>query len=439
MKQIGYVLADFPVFSETFVGDEMRAVVHFGHRIVPIVMHLRQGPAQTADRALAKDARTLDSTTKRQALSTLARPSRGAAAALRYVWRQRRLPRLSLLWNAMKIAAIARSTGCEHLHAHFSGGAAAHAIVAARWIGASVSFVCHGHDVYAEPEDLLSSSQRRTLSSRSATTWPSTLIRSRLGRALRQFPAALTLTPFGPLAEALPTAASFLSVGWSSKRASTIFSTALSIQGSASVDLVGDGPLADECEPAPKRWALATARVLSARARANGSLTRRRYQALIAPFKPRRRLARLWTDGRQGSDGDGTTCRRHALHGAEGDGDRRNRLPRRTRRSRLARRGDRSAVNVTRGSGEHGPQSPPAHDRRLFADVASRALSSVFEAADDARTVGQTRSILAVRRSVLVTKGMSPHRDTTGDGPAGPSDPGQLELVSSIVEAWHRR
>ena len=54
----------------------------------------------------------------------------------------------------MRIAAIARKAGCDHLHAHFSGGAAAHAIVAARWIGASVSFVCHGHDVYAEPEDL---------------------------------------------------------------------------------------------------------------------------------------------------------------------------------------------------------------------------------------------------------------------------------------------
>jgi glycosyltransferase involved in cell wall biosynthesis len=41
-----------------------------------------------------------------------------------------------------------------HLHAHFCGGAAAHAIVAARLANASVSFICHGHDVYSEPEDL---------------------------------------------------------------------------------------------------------------------------------------------------------------------------------------------------------------------------------------------------------------------------------------------
>ena len=77
MKSIGYVLADFPVFSETFVGDEMRAIARRGHRVVPIVMHLRTGPAQSADRELAKARRTLTSASTMEALSTFLRPSKG--------------------------------------------------------------------------------------------------------------------------------------------------------------------------------------------------------------------------------------------------------------------------------------------------------------------------------------------------------------------------
>ena len=154
MKKIGYVLGDFPVLSETFVGNEIRAMVKRGHAVAPIVMRLREEPAQTDDRLLAQHARVLSSASAGSALRAFLRPGPRFASALSYCLRQDRQPRKSLMWNAMKIAAIAREEGCDHLHAHFAGGAAAHAIVAARWIGASVSFVCHGHDVYAEPEDL---------------------------------------------------------------------------------------------------------------------------------------------------------------------------------------------------------------------------------------------------------------------------------------------
>ena len=83
MKTIGYVLGDFPVFSETFVGDEMRAMAKRGHKVVPIVMRLRDGPAQTADRILARDARTLSSASAKAALRTLARPGASAAFGAR--------------------------------------------------------------------------------------------------------------------------------------------------------------------------------------------------------------------------------------------------------------------------------------------------------------------------------------------------------------------
>jgi len=89
-----------------------------------------------------------------QAITAALRPGASAMRALTFVARQKRLGKLSLLLNGLKIAAVARREGCTHLHAHFAGGAAAHAIVAARWIGATVSFIGHGHDIYSEPEDL---------------------------------------------------------------------------------------------------------------------------------------------------------------------------------------------------------------------------------------------------------------------------------------------
>lgn len=154
MKTIGYVLAAFPVFSETFVGTEMRAMAARGHRVMPIVLARTPGPSQKADQPLAQQAIYLDRINPAGAAATLRSPATSAPRGIAFSFAQRELPRRSLIWNALKIAHAARATGCQHLHAHFAGPAAAHAIVAARWIGASVSFVGHGHDIYAEPTDL---------------------------------------------------------------------------------------------------------------------------------------------------------------------------------------------------------------------------------------------------------------------------------------------
>jgi len=154
MKAIGCVLSSFPVFSETFVGTEMRAMIAHGHKVVPIVMQRPVKPGQSVDEAMAEEAIYLDQIGAGAALGTLVRPSLQVGRGVAFSFAQCKLPRRSLIWNALKIAAVARNHGLTHLHAHFAGGAAAHAILAARWIGATVSFVGHGHDIYAQPEDL---------------------------------------------------------------------------------------------------------------------------------------------------------------------------------------------------------------------------------------------------------------------------------------------
>ncbi len=153
-KTIGYVLDTFPVFTETFVGNEMRAMAEAGHRIVPIVLRRNDGPSQEIDRGLAERAIYLDQIGISAGILGLSQPRGRPDRALDFVFAQRGLPRKSLLWNAAKIARVARLNGCEHLHAHFSWGAAGHAITAARWTGMTVSFICHGYDVYAAPADL---------------------------------------------------------------------------------------------------------------------------------------------------------------------------------------------------------------------------------------------------------------------------------------------
>lgn len=153
MKRLAYLLADFPVLSETFVGDEIRAMRARGHEIEIIMMRRSTGPAQQADIILADTGTELASLPRKLAFADVALLS-GVPAALAFVREQTRLPRLSLLHHAVRLARHFKATGTDHVHAHFAGGAAAHAIAAARLAGITCSFVCHGHDVYAEAEDL---------------------------------------------------------------------------------------------------------------------------------------------------------------------------------------------------------------------------------------------------------------------------------------------
>ena len=154
MKTIGYVLANFPVLSETFVLTEMRAMMRRGHRVVPIVMTRLDAPRQPDSGDIAAMALYLDQVPAGALAGLLPRAGRGLGAALRFACAQHGLSLRSLLWSSARIAAAARARGCTHLHAHFAQAGTAHAIVAARLMGAGVSFVCHGHDVYQHPVDL---------------------------------------------------------------------------------------------------------------------------------------------------------------------------------------------------------------------------------------------------------------------------------------------
>ncbi|SFB88974.1 glycosyltransferase family 4 protein [Pseudoalteromonas denitrificans] len=154
MNKIAYVLSSYPVLSETFVSTEMRAMEACGHEVQPIAFNHYEGEFQEQDTDLKDRTLFLSDYSKSIALKALPAIGIGIGKAIKFALLQKGISFYSLVGNALKLAYLAKRTHCTHFHAHFCQGAAATAIVAARLCGATVSFVGHGYDVYATPQDL---------------------------------------------------------------------------------------------------------------------------------------------------------------------------------------------------------------------------------------------------------------------------------------------
>ncbi len=154
MNKIGYILSSFPVLSETFISTEIRAMERCGHEIQPIAFNHHDGQYQSYDGSLKERTIYLCDHSNALAFKALPLLKSSMFKGIKFALHQRGIPFKSLLGNALKLAYIAQKTGCTHFHAHFSQSAAATAIVAARLCGVTVSFVGHGHDIYASPQDL---------------------------------------------------------------------------------------------------------------------------------------------------------------------------------------------------------------------------------------------------------------------------------------------
>ena len=154
MKNIGYVLSTFPVLSETFVGNEMRAMQLLGHNITPIAFVKPDTLGQPDDAQLQQKTRYLVDVTRWQILWLCISKPVGLMRALSLAFSQQGIRPRSALLTGSKVACVAKKQCCKHLHAHFALQSTTAALVAARWLGLTVSFVGHGYDVYAAPADL---------------------------------------------------------------------------------------------------------------------------------------------------------------------------------------------------------------------------------------------------------------------------------------------
>lgn len=150
-KTILYALAAFPVLSETFVSNEIRAMRARGHRIVPVALAPHDGPCQPEDAAFRAETLALGA---EPGLAALLGSLRRPFAATPFLRAQTALPRRSLWLAGARLARIAEREGATHIHAHFAHSATATAIVAARLAGVTCSFTGHGYDIYGTPTDL---------------------------------------------------------------------------------------------------------------------------------------------------------------------------------------------------------------------------------------------------------------------------------------------
>lgn len=148
--RIGFLTDQFPVLSETFVGTEIRAVERLGRSVHVISFKRPSQAGQPIDEGIARRTVYLDGRARPALIGSPARWN----AAWRFARAQTGIPVRSLMMNGAKVARVLQQRGIDHLHAHFAWGSAAHAIVAARLAGATVSFVGHGTDVFGRPADL---------------------------------------------------------------------------------------------------------------------------------------------------------------------------------------------------------------------------------------------------------------------------------------------
>jgi len=152
--KIAYVLGAFPVLSETFIGNEMIALLALGYEIDPIVLSAKETVGQPIDRELAAQLRRMRSIKSFETLQTILLSPIGSWRAWRFARSLTGMRPRSALWYGAKVAAICRRLDCEHVHAHFAHSATTIAIVAARMVGRSVSFTSHGYDLYGESSDI---------------------------------------------------------------------------------------------------------------------------------------------------------------------------------------------------------------------------------------------------------------------------------------------
>ncbi|MCB1458260.1 MAG: glycosyltransferase [Nitratireductor sp.] len=255
-KNIAYVLSAFPVLSETFIGNEIRALEAQGHAILPMVFDLRQGPAQPADIELAGRVQRISGISAVRALAMLPLLWR----AQQFAGQQKLLARRSLLWHALKIAAHARANNCSHIHAHFAGGAAAHAIAAARIAGLTVSFSCHGHDIYAEPEDLDAKFANTDAVVSVCNEMRDDLLAMGCRAPVAMIPCGTDPQGFRPRPRGRNDNGRLLFVGRlvPQKGLDDLFAAISLLSGrmSVQIDIVGDGPMRDYCEEQASRLAL---------------------------------------------------------------------------------------------------------------------------------------------------------------------------------------
>ena len=238
MKKIGYVIPVFPTLSETFVGVEMRAMKLLGHAVQPYAFSPGQH-FQPVDNELKEQCRYLTSA-PRAPFSGIWNLHRSH----QFLRQQQGFSYLSLLRQGLQLAYLAKEDQCEHLHAHFAWHSTATAIVAAKLLNIPVSFVGHGADIYATPQDITSKLKAADFIC-AVTKDMQNELQSATERPVLHIPCGIDASQYPPLNTDWQPKKDFLFIGRlvEKKGLDTLLMALRQLPAGTHLDIVGDGPL----------------------------------------------------------------------------------------------------------------------------------------------------------------------------------------------------
>ncbi|WP_061018872.1 glycosyltransferase family 4 protein [Vibrio splendidus] len=147
MKKVAFVAPTYPVLSETFIQTEVDSLKDCGHDVCVMTFKIENSEKQFDYDIveIGKDVQMGKVTN----ISWL-----GLVKAISFISKQTSMPKKSLFAYGFKLALQLAEKDVEHVHAHFCQHTTAHAIVAAKLLNITCSFVAHGHDVYEFAYDI---------------------------------------------------------------------------------------------------------------------------------------------------------------------------------------------------------------------------------------------------------------------------------------------
>jgi colanic acid/amylovoran biosynthesis glycosyltransferase len=240
-----FVLDQWPELSETFVVNELEALRRLGHEVR--VQAARAAPHPNPEAPGDVDVELL-SPGNWGDLAWLVRTRPLACArdlAGRLRWRREEWAR-PLRALAGPARRILRTSGDEHLHAHFAGGAALDAMRLSALTGRPYSVTAHAYDIFASPRNLRCKLERAAAV---FTGCDYNVVRLRElvpGAAVHEVVMGVDAGAFTRRAP-LPGARIVLAVGrLVEKKGFDVLIDAAALVGDVEVRILGDGPLREE-------------------------------------------------------------------------------------------------------------------------------------------------------------------------------------------------
>ncbi|PMI58274.1 colanic acid biosynthesis glycosyltransferase WcaL, partial [Vibrio splendidus] len=147
MKKVAFVAPTYPVLSETFIQTEVDSVKACGHDVCVMAFEIEE-----SEKSFDYDIIKIGKDVRAGKIASI--NWFGFLRAVSFVSKQTSMPKKSLFAYGFKLALQLAENDVEHVHAHFCQHTTAHAIVAAKLLNITCSFVAHGHDVYEFAYDI---------------------------------------------------------------------------------------------------------------------------------------------------------------------------------------------------------------------------------------------------------------------------------------------